>query len=129
MHRLIGCLALGLCCAIASADPIPRCWTADQPGQSIVDGMFRIFLPTQGHGALDVAMLLSILDQSMASKKAVGTRAMLDRIEFDVFGDTRYWRPSGTFPTLDSFKSYILDSLQPIFSIPDVTIECEATRT
>lgn len=127
MRRTTAIILAGLLASAgAAADnvPVPRCWRADQIGQDIDDGVFRVFIPTLGHDALAVARVLGILYDSMASQLAVGTSPTLDQIEIDVKGDLSHWQPTGTFPTLDSFKTYIVDSLSPVLSEPGVTITC-----
>jgi hypothetical protein len=86
--------------------------------------MFRIFIPTAAHSANDVAEVLAIMYQSMAPPTATGVSDDLSRIEIDALGDVTHWQPSGVFPTLDSFKDYILASMKPVLSVPGVTVQC-----
>lgn len=110
--------------SLAHAAEVPRCWQTDLPDQPIEDGMFRVFIPTRDHDATEVALAFALLSQSITTQAGVGTRNSLDRIEIDLYGDLKYWRPTATFPTLESFKDQILSTIEPVLRIPGVQIEC-----
>jgi hypothetical protein len=110
----------------ALADGVPRCWTADQPGAQIQDGFFRVFIPTGDHSARDVAAALVIASYSLAEKTAVGAADDLERIEIDLVGDTKYWRPTAAYPTLEAFKDAIIATIEPLLKIQGVSVECAA---
>jgi len=77
--------------------------------------------------ALTVAKVFGIAAQSMAAQIGAGATSDLTNIEIDLFGNLQYWIPTGTFPTLESFKDYIIQSIQPVLTQPGVTVECAKT--
>ena len=95
--------------------------------QTIIDGRFRIFIPTANHSALDIAKIFTILSYSLAAETGAGTPVGLDRIEIDASSEdaVTHWQPTAAFPTLSAFKDAILQTLAPLLNIRDVTIECE----
>ncbi len=118
-------LALLVFCPAVFADPpVPRCWRLDLPGEDIEDGLFRIFIPTADTSARDVAMVLGVTSQALAVQVGVGTSRDLGRVEIDMLGEVKYWRPTAAFPTLAEFKSAILGTLEPALRRPGVSIQC-----
>lgn len=103
---------------------VPLCWSEDQPKVSIHYGLFRVLVATNGQSATAIAEVLGILSQSLAGQVAVGTSNSLDQIEIDMYGELKYWRPTVSFPTIESYKSAIRATLAPVLSLPGVRIEC-----
>lgn len=110
--------------SLSLAESVPRCWNADQPGQHIKEGLFRVFVPTPNHSAQQVALVLGLLSQSSAGQTGVGSSDHLEYIEMDVVGDLEHWESSQAFPTLESYKEYVLKSISPVLNVPGVTIQC-----
>jgi hypothetical protein len=122
--RELLCIILTLIGVGAHAEgTIPRCWSADQPGQAIQDGMFRFQIPTDRSSARDVAEIMLILSQSLAGQVGAGSLSDLSAIEIDMNGETKYWQPTAAFPTLDSFKTAILNSMMPVMRF-NIIVEC-----
>lgn len=117
-------LAFSSAAAWADAPGVPRCWSADQPGQEIQDGAFRVLVRTQDLSAQGVAQVLFLLQGAMAKQTAVGTTSALDTIEIDLSASVADWKPSAAFPTRDALKSFIQSTLSPVVMLPGVTIEC-----
>jgi hypothetical protein len=117
-------LILTLFATSAQAGGVPRCWIADQPNQDIQDGVFRVMIATQGNSALTVAEAFAIASQSMGAQIGSGATFDLSHVEIDLYGNLQYWKPTGTFPTLTSFKDYIIASFEPLLTLPGVMVEC-----
>jgi hypothetical protein len=111
--------------SIAYADGIsvPRCWIQDLPSEDIQDGLFRVQIMTDGTSAREVAAIMAILSQSLAYQKGVAPSSDLEHLEVDVFGETKYWQPSVVFPTLESYKTAVVNSLAPVLKF-NAAIEC-----
>jgi hypothetical protein len=109
--------------SVLAADDVPRCWVADQPSADIQDGLFRVMLPTDGSSAHDVADLMVLLSRSLAGQVGAGALSDLTQIEIDMYGETKYWQPTQSFPTLESFKNAIVSSLAPVLALHAV-IQC-----
>jgi hypothetical protein len=107
----------------AQVTMVPYCWVADQPGQDLQDGLFRIFIPTTG-SALEVAQVLGLLMPALARQTGVATDMSLANVEIDMQSDLQYWQASGTYPTLESFKDAIVASLAPVLTQPGVAVQC-----
>ena len=108
----------------AFADGVPRCWAADQPGVNLQDGVFRVMVPTDDTvSSHDVALIMLMLSQSLANQLAAGAPSDLRHIEIDMYGELKYWQPSAAFPTLESFKTAVLNSMAPVLNM-HATIEC-----
>lgn len=106
-----------------AADSVPRCWRQDLQDEDIQDGLFRVQVATSNNGAREVAIVLAILAQSLSAQTGVAPSSDLEKIEIDMFGETKYWRPSVNFPTLESYKSAVVNSLAPVLKMNTV-IEC-----
>lgn len=117
-------VAIGIFAWDTLAQGVPRCWVADQPNENIQDGVFRIFVPAENNSALTVTITFALASQAMAAEIGAGATPDLSAIEIDLFGNLQYWQPSGTFPTLKSFKDYIVASIEPVLTQPGVTVEC-----
>jgi hypothetical protein len=111
---------------LAEAGSVPRCWNVGQT-PIIQNGLFRVFIPTSNLNALQVAAVIGVLSQSLTSQKGFAVTSTGDRIELDVFGDLQYWTASAAFPTLDSFKDAIVQSITPVLSVAGVSVECAAS--
>ena len=107
-------------------DAVPFCWSSDQTG--IQDGLFRVHVQTAGNSAQDVAAVMAILSQSLAGQTGVAASPRLDQIEIDVYGELKYWRPTATYPTLESFKAAIVKSIAPVLNQNGVSVECAKTN-
>jgi hypothetical protein len=107
----------------ASVEEVPRCWVEDLPSEDIQDGLFRVQIVTAGTSAREVAAVMAILSQSLAFQKGVAPSNDLEHLEVDVFGETKYWQPTAAFPTLESYKSAIVNSLTPVLKF-NAAIEC-----
>lgn len=103
---------------------VPRCWSSEHSSESIQDGIFRVFIPTPQTTAVEVATVMGILSRSLAGQVGVGAAENLEYIEIDVFGELKYWQPTVTFPTLESFKAAIVNSIAPVLDQNGVSIEC-----
>lgn len=110
--------------SFAMADGVPHCWRADLPDADIEDGLFRVLMPTANHHAQEVALMLAILSHALVSQVGVGTPDTLEFIEVDVLAPTQHWQPSAAFPTLESFKAYILKTIEPVLTEPGVRVSC-----
>jgi hypothetical protein len=115
---------LALFSPLSFAQAVPYCWQADQPNIVIQEGIFRVYIPTAGTSALNVAEGLGILSQALATQVGVGTSITLDRIEIDMYGELKYWEPTAVFKTLQDFKTAIVKTIAPVLLIPGVKIEC-----
>jgi hypothetical protein len=107
----------------AHADGIPRCWRADLPAEDIQDGLFRVHIATENREAREVALIMGTLGQSYAFQTGVAPSSDLQEIEIDMRGETKYWQASAAFPTLDAYKTAIVNSLAAVLKY-DVLVEC-----
>lgn len=93
------------------------------PAEDIQDGLFRIHLKTSGTDARAVATVLGVVSQSLAAQNGVAPALDLSEIEIDAQSQDKYWQPSALFPTLDSYKSAVVDSLAGVLRF-NATVEC-----
>jgi hypothetical protein len=80
-------------------------------------------IPTDLDSARDVATVMVILSQSLAGQTGAGALSDLSQIEIDVYGETKYWQPTAAYPTLESFKTAIVNSISPVLNL-HATVEC-----
>ena len=62
-------LMLNVPIGFAADVEIPRCWTTDQ-AHAVQDGLFRVFISTNGTEAMQVALTIGLLSQSLRRRKA-----------------------------------------------------------